>query len=974
MRPVLSSLLMLPLLLQAAPDPRFGFVGTGGKAFAQKFAVSYYTLEGNYPVSGTIFSSVDTANDPPVGQSVVREVAKLNVRNDGLGQTNAQFQSALQTYATNLATWYFLHAGPKPQFTWYSPDGAALAAAESLQIVTTIRREKARNPQVTGTVWEIGNEPNLFPAITPAQYADIFSRYYHIIKDEDSSAKVAFGSIFLRETSEDLKLLTGELLEQQLISNGALTLLGQARFDSLLADVENTLFSRVFNPGTVEYISQCFAAMSPSIRPDYITLHVYPFDDRAPTLTKSQIQTKIDSLVSAIDTITGNRGFTRPVWITEFGNINPSMSENAIAMQTSDLIDIFEANSGIGGWFYYKATGADQQFALLPQMSPPLTRLAVDSAFSPTDGNFSCGQLNIIGQTYYQRAVGTACVDVTIPLTPALKLPAQNATGVAVSTSLTWSASVGATSYHVQLSADSTFATVLLDDSTVTDTSQAVGPLANNSGYFWRVNAKNSAGTSAYSPTRNFTTNSLAPAVPTLISPAQNAINVPVSTSLTWHASAGATSYQVQLTADSTFATLLINDSTVTDTSRVVGLVNSTRYYWRVSAQNSSDISAYSSIRTFFTAPLTPAAPALIAPAQNALNVPVSTTLIWNASNRAVSYRVQLSADSTFATMLVNDSTATDTTRAVGPLANNTRYYWRVNAKNAGGTSNFSQRRTFVTIVTPPAVPVLRSPTPNAVDVSISAVLTWSPSARAVTYRVQLSADSTFATTLVNDSTLADTSRAVGPLANNTMYFWRVNSKNAAGTSAFSAMRRFTTIVDTPLPPTLVSPPSPCGCELVTSLVWNASVGATAYRLQVSTDSNFATTVIDDSSLTTTNRTISGLSTYTTYYWRVSARNRGGTSAYSAVWQFYMEPLAILPRDFILQSLKSGDGSLRFGLPNRAYVSIRILDAQGKSFSLLAETRDAGYYAIPLPESMKGSWSILDFRADAFHKILRLSP
>ena len=70
MRPVLSSLLMLPLLLQAAPDPRFGFVGTGGKAFAQKFAVSYYTLEGNYPVSGTIFSSVDTANDPPVGQSV----------------------------------------------------------------------------------------------------------------------------------------------------------------------------------------------------------------------------------------------------------------------------------------------------------------------------------------------------------------------------------------------------------------------------------------------------------------------------------------------------------------------------------------------------------------------------------------------------------------------------------------------------------------------------------------------------------------------------------------------------------------------------------------------------------------------------------------------------------------------------------------------------------------------------------------
>src|SRR5665213_1048235 len=111
-------LLLLPLVAHATSDVRFGFVGTGGEAFSEKFKVPYYTLEGNYPSSGTLFSSVDPNNDPPAGHKVVREVAKLNVRNDTLGQTNAQFQTAFQAYIQSLATWYLIHAGSKPQFTW----------------------------------------------------------------------------------------------------------------------------------------------------------------------------------------------------------------------------------------------------------------------------------------------------------------------------------------------------------------------------------------------------------------------------------------------------------------------------------------------------------------------------------------------------------------------------------------------------------------------------------------------------------------------------------------------------------------------------------------------------------------------------------------------------------------------------------------------------------------------------------------
>jgi hypothetical protein len=58
---------------------------------------------------------------------------------------------------------------------------------------------------------------------------------------------------------------------------------------------------------------------------------------------------------------------------------------------------------------------------------------------------------------------------------------------------------------------------------------------------------------------------------------------------------------------------------------------------------------------------------------------------------------LQVSADATFATLAFDDSTLTDTLRVVGPLTTTTKYYWRVNAKNLGGTSAWSEVWNFTT-------------------------------------------------------------------------------------------------------------------------------------------------------------------------------------------------------------------------------------------------------------------------------------
>jgi len=187
-----------------------------------------------------------------------------------------------------------------------------------------------------------------------------------------------------------------------------------------------------------------------------------------------------------------------------------------------------------------------------------------------------------------------------------------------------------------------------------------------------------------------------------------------------------------------------------------------------------------------------PVAPSLLTPANGAANQPVSVNLTWGSVTGTATYKVQVATDSNFVALVVNDSTLTTASKAVSGLLNNTKYYWRVNAKNIGGTSSYSAKFNFTTVVAVPAVPVLLTPVTGAINQLPKLTLTWGTVAGAATYRVQVSTSILFAATVINDSTVTTPSRVV-TLSNNTKYYWRVNAKNVAGTSAFSTVFDFTT-------------------------------------------------------------------------------------------------------------------------------------------------------------------------------------
>jgi len=200
----------------------------------------------------------------------------------------------------------------------------------------------------------------------------------------------------------------------------------------------------------------------------------------------------------------------------------------------------------------------------------------------------------------------------------------------------------------------------------------------------------------------------------------------------------------------------------------------------------------------FGTAPSVPAplAPTLSSPANNATNQSLAPNLTWTASSGATSYNLEYSTSSTFASSNTLITGITTTSRALSGLATNTRYYWRVSATNASGTSAWSAVRNFTTTapVTLPAAPTLRSPANNARNVTRTPTMSWNAAARATSYEIQISTDINFGTVTFGRSGLTARSVRVSPtLGSLTVYYWRVRAANTAGSGGWSAVRSFTT-------------------------------------------------------------------------------------------------------------------------------------------------------------------------------------
>src|SRR5207245_1312356 len=223
----------------------------------------------------------------------------------------------------------------------------------------------------------------------------------------------------------------------------------------------------------------------------------------------------------------------------------------------------------------------------------------------------------------------TASAPPPPPGTPGSPNPANAATGVSTTPTLTWTSS-NATTYDVKFGTSNPPAPVSTGQAAASYTPSA---LANSTTYFWQIVSHNAGGDTT-GAVWSFTTASAPPpppGTPGSPNPANAATGVSTTATLTW-TSSGATSYDVKFGTSNPPPQVSTGQTSATYVTGA--LANSTTYFWQIVAHNSGGDAAGPvwSFTTIAPAPPPPGPPTNASPANGATGVGTSPMLTWTSS------------------------------------------------------------------------------------------------------------------------------------------------------------------------------------------------------------------------------------------------------------------------------------------------------------------------------------------------------
>ena len=376
-----------------------------------------------------------------------------------------------------------------------------------------------------------------------------------------------------------------------------------------------------------------------------------------------------------------------------------------------------------------------------------------------------------------------------------------------------------------------------------------------------------------------------------------------------------------------------------------------------------------------FAAAAVPAAPSPIAPAAGA-SVSAPLSISWSAvsdPSGIIAYNWQVSASSTFGTVVAQNSTMGPTQDTVSGLSNGT-YFWRVQAVNSAFVQGtWSSPRSFT--VSGTTAGGLGAPTLDPTHAYSTfhprevIVFSWSPVPGAATYILQAATDPSFpvATRLQFDN-IPNPTYAFAE-ADQGAYSARVFAVDANGVlSAPSNTISYSVSYNNPIsaPPTIISPTGAGTLTLPITFKWTDVLNPqpSGYELQIAKDSGFQTIEEDDPQLNDPTRTVLSL-TPGTKFWRVRSAQGDASPTTAAETKFSSSgsftvssaPASPVALGFTANPVYSGDTT---------WVSVQLSSAVGPGGAVINLTSSNPNAApVPATVNMPGNIGWLQFQMQA---------
>ena len=263
-------------------------------------------------------------------------------------------------------------------------------------------------------------------------------------------------------------------------------------------------------------------------------------------------------------------------------------------------------------------------------------------------------------------------------------------------------------------------------------------------------------------------------------------------------------------------------------------------------------------------------------------------TLSSSASNIS-NGSIQLTYDANDATTIaVSDKTAlsiaeyttgaswTDLGPVAGGSANNAGIIVSSTAFAALGDFVIANKQTVASAATGTGSSVATS----SITLNGTVTSTGNITATCLSSSFEYGTSTSYGTTVAGTLSGSASSAAITSLANNTLYHFRLNATNGAGTTN-GTDATFTTLSNAP---TVGSATAITTSGFTANWIAPANTGSETitYTVDVSTDNTFSTGVTTISGISSVSQAFTGLSNATQYYYRVAAVNGGGTSVYSS--------------------------------------------------------------------------------------------